>query len=267
IIFNSKITSLCAVLLAECGGHITGAVSGRILSPGYPAPYDNNLHCTWTVEADTGKTISLHFIVFDTEVGHDILRVWDGPSGPSDGGILLKEWSGPALPEDIHSTFNILTLQFDADYFISKQGFSIQFSTTTATSCNDPGIPVNGSRYGDSKEPGDSMTFQCDPGYQLQGQDTITCVRMDNRFYWQPDPPTCMATCGGNVSGPSGVILSPNYPQPYPPGKECDWRIRVNPDFVIALIFKSTVVNCLSPSQYLTKVRTGSSNKAKQIRP
>uniref|UniRef100_A0A3Q2QXN5 CUB and Sushi multiple domains 1 n=1 Tax=Fundulus heteroclitus TaxID=8078 RepID=A0A3Q2QXN5_FUNHE len=225
--------------IAECGGHITGAVSGRILSPGYPAPYDNNLHCTWTIEADTGKTISLHFIVFDTEVGHDILRVWDGPSGPSDGGILLKEWSGPALPEDIHSTFNILTLQFDADYFISKQGFSIQFSTTTATSCNDPGIPVNGSRYGDSKEPGDSMTFQCDPGYQLQGQDTITCVQMDNRFFWQPDPPTCMATCGGNVSGSSGVILSPNYPQPYPPGKECDWRIRVNPDFVIALIFKS----------------------------
>ncbi|XP_070827197.1 CUB and sushi domain-containing protein 1a isoform X2 [Chaetodon trifascialis] len=225
--------------IAECGGHITGAVSGRILSPGYPAPYDNNLHCTWTIEADTGKTISLHFIVFDTEVGHDILRVWDGPSGPSDGGILLKEWSGPALPEDIHSTFNILTLQFDSDYFISKQGFSIQFSTTTATTCNDPGIPVNGSRYGDSKEPGDSMTFQCDPGYQLQGQDTITCVRMDNRFYWQPDPPTCIATCGGNVSGPSGVILSPNYPQPYPPGKECDWRVRVNPDFVIALIFKS----------------------------
>ncbi|TKS70023.1 CUB and sushi domain-containing protein 1 [Collichthys lucidus] len=239
--------------IAECGGHISGAVSGRILSPGYPAPYDNNLHCTWTIEADTGKTISLHFIVFDTEVGHDILRVWDGPSGPSDGGILLKEWSGPALPEDIHSTFNILTLQFDSDYFISKQGFSIQFSTTTATTCNDPGIPVNGSRYGDSKEPGDSMTFQCDPGYQLQGQDTITCVRMDNRFYWQPDPPTCIgrctlltvdlmlrhSTCGGNVSGPSGVILSPNYPQPYPPGKECDWRVRVNPDFVIALIFKS----------------------------
>lgn len=66
---------------------------------------------------------------------------------------------------------------------------------TTATTCNDPGIPVNGSRYGDSKEPGDSMTFQCDPGYQLQGQGTIRCVRMDNRFYWQPDPPTCMGTC------------------------------------------------------------------------
>lgn len=74
-----------------------------------------------------------------------------------------------------------------------KDTFSVSHCpATTATTCNDPGIPVNGSRYGDSKEPGDSMTFQCDPGYQLQGQDTITCVRMDNRFYWQPDPPTCI---------------------------------------------------------------------------
>lgn len=42
---------------AECGGRIHAATSGRILSPGYPAPYDNNLHCTWIIEADPGKTI------------------------------------------------------------------------------------------------------------------------------------------------------------------------------------------------------------------
>ncbi|XP_041921873.1 CUB and sushi domain-containing protein 1-like [Alosa sapidissima] len=222
--------------VAECGGQIKEATSGRILSPGYPAPYDNNLHCTWSIEADAGKTISLHFIVFDTEVDHDILKVWDGQS---ESGILLKEWSGSQLPEDTHSTFNVLTLQFDSDYFISKSGFSIQFSTTTATTCNDPGTPQNGTRYGDSREPGDTITFQCDPGYQMEGDAIITCVEHNNRFFWQPDPPTCIATCGGNVTGPAGVILSPNYPQPYPPGKECDWRIKVNPDFVIALIFKN----------------------------
>ncbi|KAI5211293.1 Cub And Sushi Domain-Containing Protein 1 [Manis pentadactyla] len=221
---------------AECGGQIHAATSGRILSPGYPAPYDNNLHCTWTVEADPGKTISLHFIVFDTEMAHDILKVWDGPP---DRDILLKEWSGSLLPEDIHSTFSSLTLQFDSDFFISKSGFSIQFSTSVASSCNDPGMPQNGTRYGDSREPGDTIAFQCDPGYQLQGQARITCVQVESRFFWQPDPPTCIAACGGNLTGPSGVILSPNYPQPYPPGKECDWRIKVNPDFVIALIFKS----------------------------
>ncbi|VTJ62983.1 Hypothetical predicted protein [Marmota monax] len=222
--------------VAECGGRIPAATSGRILSPGYPAPYDNNLHCTWVIEADPGRTISLHFIVFDTELAHDILKVWDGPL---DSSILLKEWSGSALPEDIHSTFNSLTLQFDSDFFISKSGFSIQFSTSVASTCNDPGMPQNGTRYGDSREPGDTITYQCDPGYQLQGQDKITCVQLNNRFFWQPDPPTCIAACGGNLTGPAGVILSPNYPQPYPPGKECDWRVKVNPDFVIALIFKS----------------------------
>uniref|UniRef100_A0A8C8Z1I0 CUB and Sushi multiple domains 1 n=1 Tax=Prolemur simus TaxID=1328070 RepID=A0A8C8Z1I0_PROSS len=222
--------------VAECGGQIHAATSGRILSPGYPAPYDNNLHCTWIIEADPGKTISLHFIVFDTETAHDILKVWDGPV---DSDILLKEWSGSALPEDTHSTFNSLTLQFDSDFFISKSGFSIQFSTSIAATCNDPGMPQNGTRYGDSREAGDTITFQCDPGYQLQGQAKITCVQLNNRFFWQPDPPTCIAACGGNLTGPAGVILSPNYPQPYPPGKECDWNIKVNPDFVIALIFKS----------------------------
>lgn len=64
--------------------------------------------------------------MFDTELAHDILRVWDGPA---DSAILLKEWSGSALPEDIHSTFNSLTLQFDSDFFISKSGFSVQFSS------------------------------------------------------------------------------------------------------------------------------------------
>ncbi|KAK2494927.1 hypothetical protein MC885_002370, partial [Smutsia gigantea] len=43
--------------------------------------------------------------------------------------------------------------------------------------------------------------------------------------------------CGGDLTGPSGVILSPNYPEPYPPGKECDWKVTVSPDYVIALVF------------------------------
>lgn len=60
----------------------------------------------------------------------------------------------------------------------------------------------------------------------------LTCDHIPISFY------TVTAACGGNLTGPAGVILSPNYPQPYPPGKECDWRIKVNPDFVIALIFK-----------------------------
>lgn len=63
---------------------------------------------------------------------------------------------------------------------------------SVATACRDPGVPMNGSRSGDGREPGDSVSFQCDPGYELQGDDKITCIQVDNRYYWQPSPPVCI---------------------------------------------------------------------------
>ena len=32
--------------------------------------------------------------------------------------------------------------------------------------------------------------------------------------------------CGGNLTSMTGVITSPNYPDPYPKGIECVWNIR-----------------------------------------
>lgn len=51
---------------------------------------------------------------------------------------------------------------------------------------------MNGTRGGEGKEPGDAVTFVCDPGYELQGESRITCIQVENRFYWQPSPPTCI---------------------------------------------------------------------------
>lgn len=48
---------LLPFLSAECGGTVRGEVSGQVLSPGYPAPYEHNLNCIWTIEADAGCTI------------------------------------------------------------------------------------------------------------------------------------------------------------------------------------------------------------------
>ncbi|KAM7373267.1 hypothetical protein PAMP_008132 [Pampus punctatissimus] len=222
--------------IAECGGRFKGESSGRILSPGYPFPYDNNLRCTWTIEVDSGNIVSLQFLAFDTEASHDMLKVWDGPP---ENEMSLAELSGSLLPEGIHSTLNTVTVQFETDFYISKSGFAIQFSSSVATACRDPGVPMNGSRSGDGREPGDSVSFQCDPGYELQGDDKITCIQVDNRYYWQPSPPVCIAPCGGNLTGSNGFILSPNYPHPYPHSKDCDWLIAVNSDFVLSLAFIS----------------------------
>ncbi|MEQ2200593.1 CUB and sushi domain-containing protein 3, partial [Xenoophorus captivus] len=222
--------------IAECGGSFMGESTGRILSPGYPFPYDNNLRCTWTIEVNPGNIVSLQFLAFDTEASHDILKVWDGPP---ENEMSLKEVSGSLVPEGIHSTLNIVTIQFETDFYITKSGFAIDFSSSLATACRDPGIPMNGSRNGEGREPGDSVTFSCDPGYELQGESRITCIQVENRYYWQPSPPSCIAPCGGNVTGSSGFILSPNYPHPYPHSKDCDWLIAVHSDYVISLAFIS----------------------------
>ncbi|XP_072548530.1 CUB and sushi domain-containing protein 3 isoform X2 [Salminus brasiliensis] len=222
--------------IAECGGNFKGESSGRILSPGYPFPYDNNLRCTWTIEVDSGNTVSLQFLAFDTEASHDILKVWDGRP---ENEMALREVSGSLLPDGIHSTLNVVTIQFETDFYISKSGFAIDFSSSVATACRDPGTPMNGTRSGEGKEPGDSVTFVCDPGYELQGEPRITCIQVENRFYWQPSPPTCIAPCGGNITGSSGFILSPNFPHPYPHSKDCDWFITVHSDYVISLAFIS----------------------------
>uniref|UniRef100_A0A8C7D526 CUB and Sushi multiple domains 3 n=1 Tax=Oncorhynchus kisutch TaxID=8019 RepID=A0A8C7D526_ONCKI len=222
--------------IAECGGKFTGESSGRILSPGYPFPYDNNLRCTWIIEVDSGNIVSLQFLAFDTEASHDILKVWDGPP---ENEMSLREVSGSLLPEGIHSTLNLVTIQFETDFYISKSGFAIEFSSSVATACRDPGVPMNGSRNGDGREPGDTVTVLCDPGYELQGEMKITCIQVENRYYWQPSPPVCIAPCGGNLTGSNGFILSPNFPHPYPHSKDCDWLIAVNSDYVLSLAFIS----------------------------
>lgn len=64
---------------------------------------------------------------------------------------------------------------------------------------------MNGSRSGDGREPGDSVSFQCDPGYELQGDDKITCIQVDNRYYWQPSPPVCI----GEEPWTTGIFTVP----------------------------------------------------------
>ena len=56
LMFNCVCVCVC-MYVAECGGNFKGESTGRILSPGYPFPYDNNLRCTWTIEVSSGNIV------------------------------------------------------------------------------------------------------------------------------------------------------------------------------------------------------------------
>lgn len=39
--------------------------------------------------------------------------------------------------------------------------------------------------------------------------------------------PSVTAMCGGELSAVAGVVLSPNWPEPYAEGEDCVWKIHV----------------------------------------
>lgn len=44
--------------------------------------------------------------------------------------------------------------------------------------------------------------------------------------------------CGNNYTSPSGTIVSPNYPNRYPNGASCAYRILAPPQHYVQIYFK-----------------------------
>ena len=54
--------------------------------------------------------------------------------------------------------------------------------------CPDLENPANGALVVSGMNPGDTATYTCISGYELEGADTLTC---GFGGMWNPDPPVC----------------------------------------------------------------------------
>lgn len=58
--------------------------------------------------------------------------------------------------------------------------------------CHDPGIPINGQRFGEHFLLGSSVLFTCDEGFiKTHGSKSITCVIQDGNVVWNAAVPRC----------------------------------------------------------------------------
>ena len=107
---------------AGCNDALTEP-NGAIYSPGYPAPYTNNLDCTTTVTAPVGEKVLLEFTAFHVQkftyhqCPSDYLILTDGS--------FSKKYCGKKkdMPSFYHSKNNQLTIQFKTNYRYAYAGY------------------------------------------------------------------------------------------------------------------------------------------------
>ncbi|XP_068429979.1 seizure 6-like protein isoform X2 [Clinocottus analis] len=216
---------------ALCGGTVKNATVGRVLSPsahhGPNATQDRS--CSWSLEAPKDQRLHLHLERLSLGAT-DRLVLWSGLDAGSV--VLFDSGRGGQIPfEGVISEGPAVRIQFITDRPDHNTGFNIRYEAFERGRCYEPFLQNGNFSTSDPLYGvGAVVQFSCDPGHALeQGPPVIECVSARDP-YWNDTEPLCKAQCGGDLAGPGGVILSPNWPEWYGEGEDCSWRIHVGED-------------------------------------
>uniref|UniRef100_A0A3B5MDR4 Uncharacterized protein n=1 Tax=Xiphophorus couchianus TaxID=32473 RepID=A0A3B5MDR4_9TELE len=218
---------------ALCGGTVKNATVGRVLSPsphhGPNATLDRS--CSWSLEAPKDQRLHLH--LERLALGPtDRLVLWSGLDAGSV--VLFDSGRGGQIPfEGVISEGPAVRVQFITDQPNHETGFNIRYEAFERGHCYEPYLQNGNFTTSDPLYGvGTVVQFTCDPGHSLeQGPPVIECISARDP-YWNDTEPLCKAQCGGDLTGPGGVILSPNWPEWYGEGEDCSWRIHVGKHIV-----------------------------------
>ncbi|XP_049644729.1 seizure 6-like protein isoform X2 [Suncus etruscus] len=212
------------VCSAPCGGTIRNATIGRVLSPSYSG--NGSQFCVWTIEAPEGQKLHLHFERLALHE-KDRMLVYGGLSNSS--APLYDSLRTQNVPfEGLLSEGSAIRIEFTSEQGRAASAFNIRFEAFEKGHCYEPYIQNGNFTTSDpTYNIGTVVEFTCDPGHSLeQGPAIIECINMRDP-YWNDTEPLCRAMCGGELSAVAGVVLSPNWPEPYVEGEDCVWKIHV----------------------------------------
>uniref|UniRef100_A0AAX7TUP0 Seizure related 6 homolog a n=1 Tax=Astatotilapia calliptera TaxID=8154 RepID=A0AAX7TUP0_ASTCA len=221
--------------VASCGGMIKNATYGRIVSPGFPGNYSNNLTCHWVLEAPEAHRLHVHFEKVALAEDDDRLLIKNGNN--IDSPPVYDSYEVEYLPnEGVLSTGRYLFVEFTTDGTMTSTGAAIRYEAFAKGMCYEPFVKYGNFSSSDSTySVGAVVEFSCDPGYTLeQGSVVIECVDAQNP-QWNETEPACRAVCSGEITDSAGVVLSPNWPEAYDKGQDCIWGIHVEEDKRIML--------------------------------
>ncbi|XP_064612348.1 CUB and sushi domain-containing protein 1-like [Liolophura sinensis] len=176
---------------------------------------------------------------------NDRFHVWDAEGIPVLQKYFRDSWYvmnklNVDIPEVTRIQSNRLFFTFNARDWHGSQGkCRIQLKPyDLPASCDSP-LPVrHGRLVGEDHRVGQSVQLFCEQGFYLpDGHSGSMSARCGNDRKWHPAISTCEAPCGGNLTAPDGVIYSPGFPDMYPEGQVCVWRIEGAVGTIISLNF------------------------------
>ncbi|XP_058137551.1 seizure 6-like protein isoform X2 [Dasypus novemcinctus] len=233
---------------APCGGTVHNATIGRVLSPSHPGNGNGSQFCVWTIEAPEGQKLHLHFERLSLS-DKDRMTVYSGRTNTS--ALLYDSLHTESVPfEGLLSDSNSIRIEFTSEQARAASSFNIRFEAFEKGHCYEPYLQNGNFTTSDpTYSIGTTVEFSCDPGHSLdQGPAVIECINVRDP-YWNDTEPLCRAMCGGELSAVAGVVLSPNWPEPYVEGEDCIWKIHVGEE---KRIFLDIQLLNLSSSDILT---------------
>ncbi|KAM8810851.1 cubilin [Eudromia elegans] len=113
-----------------CGGMLYGS-TGSFTSPGYPATYQNNTDCAWTITVPTGPTVTVNFDFINIDDPGDCssnyLILYSGPdaSYPSIGPYCGMDTNIAPFTATSHQVY----IKFHAEYVTLPSGFQLSWTS------------------------------------------------------------------------------------------------------------------------------------------
>lgn len=89
----------------------------------------------------------------------------------------------------------------------------------TVITCGDPGVPANGLKAGDDFTVGHNVTFTCQPGYVMMGDDNAVTRTCTNNSTWSGTLPTCQGKNHPKVYTSPHHTYAAVYSQPSSPSE------------------------------------------------
>lgn len=210
-------------LAAACGG-IIDVMNGTVTSPSFPDLYPISKNCTWEIVAPEQYRIILNFTHFDLEGNHYMQQECDYDSVRLHSKMRSGKYKrlgifcGQRLPPQITSHSNRMRISFRSDNTVQKSGFAAIFITDI-----DECAMNNGGCMHDCQNTIGSYVCLCRDGFTLH-ENGHDCKAGD---------------CNHVIDAPRGIISSPNYPDSYPKGAYCTWRLQTTSGHRVVLTFSA----------------------------